>query len=104
MIHELTSVTAPVLVIAASTLAQASGVIGEGLSPLLNVGALGAVLAWFLLKTEPRLRRMEEANDRQSRIVLLAVLAMAEGKPLESVKAQAHEMEQELDRAEDSRK
>lgn len=78
---------------------------GTGLAdkwgPLVNLGAIGCVLFWFLLKTDPRLRRIEEAIDRNSRANLLAVLSM-NGVP-SHVKKQAEAIIGELDKASDRR-
>lgn len=41
---------------------------------LLNVGAVGVVLAWFLYKLEPRLRDIEEALDRLTQAQLLLLI------------------------------
>lgn len=52
----------------------ASGDYGE-FSPLINAGGLAAVLAFILMKLEPRLRSIENAIDRMSRALLLVVIS-----------------------------
>ena len=44
------------------------------LSPILNVGAVGAVLLWFLWKAEPRMAAIESAVNRLARAVMLATI------------------------------
>ena len=45
------------------------------LAPLLNVGAVGVILAWHLFRTESRLDRMERAIDRMVRAQMIEVAA-----------------------------
>lgn len=64
------------------------------LAPLFQVGAIGAILAFLLLKTEPRLRGMEAAIDRNSRALMLSLLA---GEQVSAaLKAQAQALLEEL--------
>ena len=44
-------------------------------SPLLNVGAVGVVCAWFMLRAEARLKGVERAVNRMSETVLLDILS-----------------------------
>lgn len=60
------------------------------LTPVLQLGAVGAVLAWFLLQTNPRLERMERAIDLLSKAILLDLIGRPETQP--NVRAQAEEM------------
>ena len=62
----------------------------NGLEPLLNLGAVGAVLAWFLLKAEPRMRAMEDAIDRLVRAQMLDILSRPEVAP--AIKDQAQRL------------
>jgi hypothetical protein len=88
----------PILAAAGET---ATGVLTDRWSPLINLGAIGCVLIWFLVKTEPRLRRMEQAIDRQSKSLMIAVISMrgVEGP----VKEQAQAMLDEIKSAEERR-
>ena len=63
-------------------------------TPLLNFGAVGGVLVWFMLKAEPRMRRIEEAIDRQSKTVLLFMLSQEEVG--ERYKAEARRLLREI--------
>lgn len=45
------------------------------LSPLLQLGAVGAILAFFLVQTNPRLERVERALDFLSRTMLLDIVS-----------------------------
>lgn len=45
------------------------------LTPLLQLGAVGAILAFFLLQTNPRLERVERALDFLSRTMLLDIVS-----------------------------
>lgn len=60
------------------------------LTPLFQLGAVGAVLAWFLLQTNPRLERVERAIDLLSKAILLDLIGRPETQP--NVRAQAEEM------------
>ena len=49
-------------------------------APLANLGAIGLVLGWFMLRSEPRQRKLEEAMDRQTRMngyVLIALESLS---------------------------
>lgn len=83
------------VVLLAETTAAAGNVLTDKWGPLINLGAIGVVLFWFLWKTEPRLRRIEDAIDANSRTVLIAVMAM-ESVP-DFVKTQAAEQLKKLD-------
>lgn len=45
------------------------------LTPLLQLGAVGAILAFFLVQTNPRLERVERALDFLSRTMLLDIVS-----------------------------
>lgn len=45
------------------------------LTPLLQLGAVGAILAFFLIQTNPRLERVERALDFLSRTMLLDIVS-----------------------------
>jgi hypothetical protein len=72
------------------------------LTPLVNVGAIGTVLAWFLLKLEPRMRKQEEAMDRQSRMLGFVVIALKSVHP--AVREQVEAVVKEIEDAEAARK
>lgn len=46
------------------------------LSPLINLGAMGVVLIWFMFRAEPRMRGMERAIDRQTRATILLAASL----------------------------
>ncbi len=81
----------PVVAVAA----EAATALSNTWSPLINLGAIGCVLAWFLIRAEPRMSRIERAIDRSSRAVLIAALAMSEASP--GVRDQAKELIREID-------
>lgn len=64
------------------------------LTPLLQVGAVGAILGWILVQTNPRLERVERALDFLSRTMLLDIVSR-DGVP-EVNKRQAQSMLRKL--------
>ena len=84
-------------------LAQAVNPMTDTWTPLINIGAIGCVLAWFLFRSEPRMARVERAIDRGTRGNLLAAVAMsdmAEGRTISpAMRAQAKELIKEIDDA-----
>ena len=64
-------------------------------SPIINLGAIGCVLLWFLLRSEPRMKGIEAAIDRQSRAMLTMIIAMR-GVP-DYIKEQATAQIAEID-------
>lgn len=77
----------------------------DGLSPLINVGAIGAVLWWFLTQTNPRLEalqkemqamgsRIEGALDRLTRAQMLTLLNQPETP--DALKREAREVLKEV--------
>lgn len=71
------------------------------LAPVLNVGAIGAVLGYLLLKTEPRLKGMEAAIDRATRGQMLFLLAFEQVNG--QLRAQVQELLQEIHDSEQRR-
>lgn len=76
-------------------------------APILQVGAVGGVLVWFMFWMVPRMNKQEDAIaevgraiDRNARANLLLVLTL--GTP--SAKLQAENVIKEIDRAEEARK
>ena len=65
------------------------------LAPLLNFGALGIVVGWFMLVTTGRLDRIERAIDRMTRAMALDVIARPQ--VAESVREQAQQLLRELE-------
>lgn len=80
----------------------AASIVNDPWSPLINLGAIGCVLLWFMLRTDPRLRRIEEAIDRQSRATLVSVLSR-QGIS-EAIKEEARAILSEIEVADDHRK
>lgn len=81
----------------------------DPLASLLNVGAVGGVLGWFLWQTNPRLIRVEEAiiavsreqtaaSDRQTRAML--ILAMSLPMAPQAARDSARDQLAEMDRKE----
>ena len=73
----------------------ATGFVTDKWSPLINLGAIGCVLAWFLIRAEPRLGKIERAIDRSSRALMIATLAMRG----QDVREEAHDLAKEVDDA-----
>jgi hypothetical protein len=59
------------------------------MAPLFNVGAIGAILAWFMFRSEPRQLAMEEAIDRNTRARMVFVMAQDHVGPAAKQQAQA---------------
>lgn len=47
----------------------------EFLAPVMNLGAMGCILLWFMFRSEARQKAQEEATDRLTRSITLALLA-----------------------------
>jgi hypothetical protein len=71
------------------------------LGSLFQMGAVGAIVAFLLLKTEPRLKGIEAAQDRTNRTVLLAILAIEQLST--ALKSEATKLLEETRDAERSR-
>ena len=63
-------------------------------APLFQLGGIGCIVAYLLLKTEPRLRGMEAAIDRNTKAQMLFLLAQ-EHLPA-YYKAKAQELLEEI--------
>lgn len=50
-------------------------------APLVNTGAIGAILVWFMVRMEPRMKALEMAQDRSTRADLLRLVASAHVSP-----------------------
>lgn len=73
-----------------------------GWEPLINLGAIGCVLAWFMFRSEPRMTRIEEAIDRNTRAQVLLAMALDVKYPV--IKERTQDLLTELDDAEKARK
>jgi hypothetical protein len=62
-----------------------------------NYGICGAILAWTLWRAEPRLRGIEAAIDRLTRMIAIMLTELPH--VLEGAKAQCRVMDRELDAA-----
>lgn len=69
-----TSLLAVITACAISTIAQASGIPGDWLTSLLSSGPIGAVLLWFMLRNERRMRYLSGAVDRMTRASMVLIL------------------------------
>lgn len=81
----------------------------EWISPLLQFGGVGVCLIWFMFRSEPRLRAIEAAIDRVTRVLIVLSIAIANAlealqwHAAKSIKAQAEPIDRELDEASHSR-
>lgn len=76
--------------------ADASGNgIMQALEPLIQVGAVGAILAFFLVKLEPRLRGLEVAIYTMIRSNMLLVMASESPQVSSAMKKSAGEILEE---------
>lgn len=71
------------------------------ITQLANVGGIGAVLGYILLRQEPRLDELRRSVDRLTRAQML-LLSSQPGQP-EPVKRQARLLIRELDRSQQTR-
>ena len=62
---------------------------------IAQTGVAGAVLCWFMLRTEGRLKAIENANDRLARANLLLVVSLHQAN--ETAKEQARVIIKEID-------
>ena len=84
------------------TLAEAAAsLVPPEIAPLLNIGAIGCVLVWFMLRLEPRLSKLTEAMDRQTRMTGFTLIALETLQP--SVKRRVEEILSEVKDAEAQR-
>lgn len=72
----------------------------DWVSPIIQFGIGGGVLVWFMFRSEPRMKKIEEAIDRLARAVLIN--AITYGNDVQ--KEQANLIIKEIDKAEDERK
>lgn len=86
----------PIAALFTFILAQAGG---EGFSfmPLINVGAVGVVLAFVLWRLEPRMRGAECAIDRLARAIAILITELPH--VLQGAKTQCAQLNEELDAA-----
>ena len=64
---------------------------------LVNLGGIGLVLAWFMLKSEPRMKAIEDAVDRNTKSNIMLIYGINRLSPREKLELQA--LEQELEHA-----
>lgn len=76
-------------------LADASGGVEQWIMPILQTGAVGAVLVWFMLRAEGRMKAIETAIDRAARANL--VLAMALDPAGNKIREHARAIDAEID-------
>lgn len=72
----------------------------DWIPPVLQFGIGGGVLVWFMFRSEPRLKAIEQAIDRLNRAVLLLIVTFGGNVHREQAKA----IEEEIDEAEKNRK
>ena len=86
------------MIISANLLAESASEVSTTLAPfmpLFNLGAVGAVLGWFMFRAEPRLKAIERATDRQTKALILLTLNLPECNS--ATKSLAHEIDREID-------
>ena len=66
------------------------------LAPLLNVGAVGAILVYHLIMIVPRLDRIERAIDRATRAHMIDVMSRSDTP--EIVRIQAASINRQIER------
>ena len=59
-----------------------------------NLGAFGAIVAWMLLRAEPRLERIERALEQLTRAQMLTLISRPEVEA--AVKEQARQLLEEI--------
>ena len=91
--------------IAIPSLAATAGAVGDGSAPwwapVVNMGAIGCVLLWFMLRMEPRMKALEAAQDRSNRTDLLRLAASPHVIP--ELKEEAASIMREIDAAQAAR-
>lgn len=90
------------LVIMSILAESATSVLPAEITPLINLGAIGCVLLWFMLRMEPRIRKLEESNDRLGKMLGYVVIALKSTTP--AVREQVEQVIKEIDEAEVQRK
>jgi hypothetical protein len=78
----------PVMMLFFSIFGELLAVDGFDFSPLLNTGVAAAVLAFLLIKLEPRLRGIESSIDRVTRALMIVVISLPEARRAERDQAQ----------------
>lgn len=73
----------------------ANAVSTDWVTLLVQGGVAGVVLAWFMFRTEGRLKAIETSNDRIARSVLLLVLSLRDVNT--SAKSEAQKVLKEID-------
>jgi hypothetical protein len=71
----------------------------KGLLDLLQFGAGGFVLLWFMFRCEPRLRAMEKSMDRLAKAILLKIISYSDNHTQkEEAESLLKEMEDEREK------
>lgn len=70
--------------------------------PLLNLGAIGCVLLWFMMQLTPQVKSLVAALDRSTRMSALTIIAL-DFLPA-AVKKQAQQIVNEIDSHDTQRK
>lgn len=76
-------------------LADAGANVMDKWSPLVNLGAVGCILAWFILQATPLMKSLVAAIDRNTRASMLAVISMHGVPP--NVRDQAADILREIE-------
>jgi hypothetical protein len=58
-------------------------------APLVNVGAVGLILWWFMQRAEVRFKAIEDAIDRSTKSQMLSILSRNDVRPEIKAEAQA---------------
>lgn len=83
------------VVLFAAEVAQA--ITGDGWGPIINTGVVGCMLAYYLLRTEPRLSRIERAIARSDKANMLLLIGMKSITP--AIREQSQRLIDEIDEA-----
>lgn len=95
-------VTKPGIIIAAAVVEGSTAFLPSEIAPLANLGAMGCVLLWFMLRSEPRMVKLTEALDRMTKMNGYVLIALESLHP--AVKKQVQVLIDEVETAEAQRK
>lgn len=76
----------------------AQSISGDGWGPIINTGVVGCMLAYYLLRTEPRLMRIERAISRSDKANMLLLIGMKSAIPAH-IRGEAQKLIEEIDEA-----
>lgn len=80
----------------------AGGLLPAEVAPLLQMGGMGAVLLWFMLRSEPRMQKQTEAMERLTKMNGYVIIALESVHP--AVKKQVQTLIDEVEEEQLKRK